>query len=559
MRPDHFAASISSFNIKSSENQSARILFLYRELRAQAWAATRAMACVLGTFVTMLMVGCASLPDVGERPASFAIDSGATTSLGVLAAKGMPTDAQSLSGFRLLPEAEFAFEARVALLRHAERTIDMQYYLIRDDDAGLLLLKELRDAAARGVRVRLLVDDLYAGGEDRLFSTLAAFPLVEVRLFNPLPSRVRSLSMRLALSFFELLRVNHRMHNKLLVADNSWAITGGRNIGNEYFMRDAAANFIDLDILSSGPVVHDMSRSFDQFWNSDQVRPIQEIVAHDENSQRAQHEFDERVRATVPNMAIGPLDVFGRPPVGQEIMKGTLDRHWARARFFSDIPQKLTMQHDAAYLGSVSEGALSSIAASRREVKILSPYFVPGPQGMAILENFVANGGHALVVTNSLGSTDEPLAYAGYERYRTEMLKIGVVVYEIAPSGPASNEKFRKFGKSISRLHAKVALLDNSKIFIGSMNLGHRSAAINTELGLLIESPAMVEEFNSLVAAEHIELSYRLQLTEDGKRTQWVIPGIDGSQIVHEDVPGKFLWLRLINWLILPIMGEELL
>lgn len=178
------------------------------------------MACVLGTFVTMLMVGCASLPDVGERPASFAIDSGTTTSLGVLAAKGMPTDAQSLSGFRLLPEAEFAFEARVALLRHAERTIDMQYYLIRDDDAGLLLLKELRDAAARGVRVRLLVDDLYAGGEDRLFSTLAAFPLVEVRLFNPLPSRVRSLSMRLALSFFELLRVNHRMHNK---AELDWA------------------------------------------------------------------------------------------------------------------------------------------------------------------------------------------------------------------------------------------------------------------------------------------------------------------------------------------------
>jgi putative cardiolipin synthase len=528
-------------------------------LPARKKISARVMAGLAAMLATALLVGCASLPPAGPRQASAAIINGAETSLGRLAAKGAPKDAPSMSGFRLLPEAGFAFEARVALMRHAERSIDMQYYLIRNDDAGLLLLKELRDAAARGVRVRLLVDDLYAGGEDQLFAALDAFPLIEVRYFNPLPSRSRSLPLRLAFSFFDLLRVNHRMHNKLLVADNSWAISGGRNIGNEYFMRHAAANFIDLDVLSTGPVVQDMSRSFDQFWNSDQVRPAREIIRALENPEVAQKQFNALVQSAVPDMVLRERDILGNPPVGQQILQGAIECHWARARFFSDIPQKLDLQHDVAYLGSVSEGALNSIAAANREVKILTPYFVPGPQGMAILDKFVSTGGRVVLVTNSLGSTDEPLAYAGYERYRAEMLRIGITVYELAPHRMNDSERFKAFGKSISRLHAKVAILDDDKIFIGSMNLDHRSAAINTELGLLIESAAMVKEFNTLIAAEHLELSYRLQLSADGRRTQWVSRTSDGSRIVDEDVPGEFFWLRLKNWLVLPILGEELL
>lgn len=518
------------------------------------------LAARLGTSVAVLVLaGCVGLPPAVERHPSFAIANGASTSLGRLARKDAPGDARQLSGFRLLSEAAFAFDARVALLRNAERSIDMQYYLIRNDDVGLLLLKELRDAATRGVRVRLLVDDLYAGDEQELFSSLAAFPNVEVRLFNPLPSRAENLPIRLAFSVFSLLRINHRMHNKLVVADNSFAITGGRNVGNEYFMRNADANFIDIDVLSSGPIVTEMSRSFDEFWNSDQVRTVHELVPLVMPVSAAQRKFDEMARGAVPDVALLPRDAFGRTPVGEQIMIGQIDLHWAAARLYADLPGKLDLQHDVAFRGSVSEGALNAVAESRREVKILSPYFVPGAQGMSVLQKFVADGGHATVVTNSLGSTDEPLAYAGYEQYRSALLQIGVAVYEIAPEVNLRGKRSGAFGKSISRLHAKAAAMDDDRLFIGSMNLDHRSAAINTELGILIQSGALVKEFNELLAAEHIQLSYRLQLSPDGKRTQWLEQKNDGSDIVHEDVPGSFQWQRIKNWLLLPLLGEELL
>ncbi len=506
-----------------------------------------------------MLIGCASLPATGARETSLAVTDGAITTLGRLAARARPTASKIESGFRLLPEAAFAFDARVALIRNAERSVDMQYYLIRNDDVGLLLLKELRDAALRGVRVRLLVDDLYMGGDEEVFSALATFSNVEVRLFNPLPSRAKSLPVRLASSLFDLLRINHRMHNKLLVADNTLAITGGRNIGNEYFMRNADANFIDVDLLSSGPVVQEMSGSFDAFWNSQQVRPIQELVPNAGPAADAQARFASLVRVATADVALRPRDMFDRPPVGEQVAIGNLQLHWAPARFYADPPDKLHLDHEAAFRGSVSEGALEEIAASRQEVKILSPYFIPGAQGMAVLEKFVAQGGRAVVVTNSLGSTDEPLAYAGYERYRAEMLNAGISVYEISPEGTAKSKRFGDFGKSISRLHAKVATMDNVRIFIGSMNLDHRSAAINTEIGLMIESPALVKELHSLLEAEHVELGYRLQLSPGDRRTQWIAHSDDGNEVVHEDVPGIFLWLRIKSWLLLPLLGEELL
>ena len=187
----------------------------------------RRFAAFLGFVAAAWLAGCVSLPPPVPRANVAAITDVAQTELGQLAAKGMPGGSAALSGFRLLPEAAFAFDARISLARHAEKSLDVQYYLIQKDDVGLLLLKELREAAARGVRVRLLVDDLYTAGEDEVFSTLSAFPNIEVRLFNPLPSRANSLSARLLFSLTDFGRINHRMHNKLLVADNSFAVSGG--------------------------------------------------------------------------------------------------------------------------------------------------------------------------------------------------------------------------------------------------------------------------------------------------------------------------------------------
>lgn len=505
------------------------------------------------------LAGCVSLPPPQPRPVVTAITDVAGTELGQLAVAGTPGGSTALSGFRLLPEAAFAFDARISLARHAEKSLDVQYYLIHKDDVGLLFLKELREAAARGVRVRLLVDDLYTAGEDEVFSTLSAFPNIEVRLFNPLPSRANSLTARLLFSLTDFGRINHRMHNKLLVADNSFAVSGGRNIANEYFMRSTAANFIDMDVLSSGPVVRQMSEGFDRYWNSEHVRPIESIAPLRMPVEEAQKRFDAMARTAVPDVQIRQRDVLNKSPVGEQLTTGKIDRYWAPFTLFVDDPEKITRKADAAYAGSVTEGALSVINSAKRDVKIGSPYFIPGAHGMAMMKKAIEQGGRITVVTNSLGATDEPLAYAGYERYRADMLKIGVTIYEIAPTLSGRSGRFGDFGKSISRLHAKLAVIDDERFFVGSMNLDHRSAAVNTEMGLVIDSPELVGDYNKLMTGDRVNLGYRLRLGPNGRRVQWLEYDDAGGDIVHEDEPGEFLWLRFKNWLLLPIVGEELL
>ena len=519
----------------------------------------RSFTALLGVLAAAWLTGCVSLPPPEPRaPVTAFIDVG-QTELGQLAAKGVPGDSTALSGFRLLPEAAFAFDARISLARHAEKSLDVQYYLIQKDDVGLLFLKELREAAARGVRVRLLVDDLYTAGEDEVFSSFSAFPNVEVRLFNPLPSRANSLTTRLLLSLADFGRINHRMHNKLLIADNSFAVSGGRNIGNEYFMRSTAANFIDMDVISSGPVVRQMSDGFDRYWNSSHAWPIERIAPLRTTPEVAQRRFDEIVRTAVPDVPIRPRDVLNKSPVGEQLITGKIDRYWALGTLFVDDPEKITRKADDAYAGSVTEGALSVINSARREVKIGSPYFIPGTRGMAMMKKAIESGGRITVITNSLGATDEPLAYAGYERYRADMLKIGVTIYEIAPMLSARSGQFGDFGKTISRLHAKLAVVDDERFFVGSMNLDHRSAAVNTEVGLVIDSPELVGDYNKLMNSQRINLGYRLRLAPNGRRVQWLEYDDAGGDIVHEDEPGEFLWLRFKNWLLLPIVGEELL
>jgi len=512
--------------------------------------------CIL---LTLCLGGCADLPSKGSLPNSHSIVEGADTFLGRLSAPEVLNIKRDLSGFYLLPDGGSALDARIALIRRAERSIDVQYYLLRGDEIGRLLLRELRDASVRGVRIRLLVDDLYTGGEGELLTSFASYPNIEVRIFNPLPSRAGNLRTRVALSLFQLSRINHRMHNKLLVADNSFAISGGRNIGNEYFMRDAVANFIDMDVLSSGPIVREMSEVFDRFWNGDQVWPIEALIPVNGPTYERQQQFSDLVQAVFSNVQPCSRDIFRTVPVSQQLDAGRLDRHWARAKLYADPPEKLRIEHEEAFRGSVMEGALLAIASAKRQAKIVSPYFLPGQSGMATLGKLLESGRQVVVITNSLGSTDEPLTYAGYERYRFAMLKAGMSIYEVAPEGIARTRRFGDFGQSNTRLHAKLALVDDDRLFIGSMNLDHRSAAINTEMALLIESPTIVDELNQLITAEHVELGYRLRLSEDGRRIQWLSHDSTGEHIVQEDVPGSFLWLRFKNWLMINLLGEELL
>jgi len=371
-----------------------------------------------------LLAACASLPPPAPRAPEQADADVADTRLARIAAAALPADQPALSGFRLLPEGETAFNARIALARRAQKSLDAQYYTIGNDEIGRQFLRELRDAALRGVRVRLLVDDLYTAGEDELLAGLAATPNVQVRLFNPLPSRGGSFGTRVLFSLHEFGRINHRMHNKLFIADNSFAVSGGRNIGDEYFMHSAAANFIDLDVMSSGPVVRELSHVFDGYWNSEQVYPIAAVAAAG-----SRERFDELVSAAGARIDERAQDVLGATPVAQQLDAGALTQTLAPARVFADAPDKTSGP-------TVTEQTLRLFATAREQVSIASPYFIPGERGMAIIRAVGASdeNGRLTLLTNSFGSTDEPLVYQGYARYRLAMLKAGVRIYELSPS-----------------------------------------------------------------------------------------------------------------------------
>jgi putative cardiolipin synthase len=261
--------------------------------------------------VFTLLVGCGSLPMRGEAPPSQAFEDTATTTLARLAAASQPPGEAAPSGFGMLREGEFAFDARVALMQRAERSLDLQYYTIHRDHAGRSLLRGLRDAAQRGIRVRLLVDDLYASEIDDLLVGLALYPNAQVRLFNPMPVRRGEPLIRLVMSG-NFQPYNRRMHNKLFIADNAVAIFGGRNVADEYFMKNDVANFIDFDAISTGRVVADFSKAFDRYWNSALSWPVHTVLGPPSDAAQARSHFDASVQDAHIPAPEAPTDLLGK-------------------------------------------------------------------------------------------------------------------------------------------------------------------------------------------------------------------------------------------------------
>lgn len=508
------------------------------------------------------LTACASLPPPpAAATSSIAAKDISATPLARVAADSLPAEARARgqSGFLLMPEGPTALNARIALIRAARKTLDAQYYILQDDATGLLFLSELLDASRRGVRVRLLVDDLYTPGKDALFAALASQPNFELRLFNPLAVRSGPLAWRLALSLGDLRRVNRRMHNKLLVADNSFAITGGRNIADEYFMRSDQANFVDMDLLAAGPVVPSLSDSFDDFWNSRQVRSIgslMDLPPNDERTRRLLAERCEERRDLLPEAA---TDVLGHPPVSEQLANGRLQLTVGDGRAVSDVPEKITYDDpEASFADSVSQRTIAMLYGARREVLMVSPYFVPGEAGLALLQQQAARGVQVLVFTNSLDATDETLVYSGYARYRLAMLKAGVKVFELGSRLVPKERRLGEFKSSTARLHAKVMLVDRERVFIGSMNLDGRSARLNTEVGVIIESPALLAQFTALMPVRELG-AYELRLRKDDDGLQWIEHHPDGTQSVLDEEPGVNVIDRVRDWLLLKLLPEDLL
>ena len=509
--------------------------------------ALRRIAVVAAALLVLVLGGCASLPAPLPRLASQALD-GAATPLAQLVAASTPTAQRHLSGLRLLADGDHALDARIALIGHATRSLDVQYYQIASDAVGLRFLRELRDAAARGVRVRLLVDDLYAAGQDPLFAALAAVPRVEVRMFNPLPVRSGGMATRFALSLHQFERINRRMHNKLFIADSVIAVVGGRNIGDEYFMRGELANFIDMDVLATGAVVATLAAVFDRYWNSDLAWPIQRLVSAKYANCATGASFDALVQAAAATLPVSPRDRFGHTPVSQQLAAGQLVQTFGAVQVAADDPAKAAGQADP--LTTTRAQVSHAMGRAEHELLIVSPYFVPGSRGMALLMAAAGRQVRTTVLTNSLGATDEPLVHAGYAGYRHAMLKLGVKLHELGARLSQKSSLFANIGSSTGRLHAKVLVIDRQRLVIGSMNMDGRSERHNTEIALLIDSPELASEVVELFCGEAQASSYQLRLSADQQQIEWLADD-SGQQVLHTAEPGA----TLINGLKLALLG----
>ena len=520
-------------------------------------SSARLLAALLAAFAAVALVGCGSLPPRPEAPNTTAFSPSPESPLVRIAQASLP--APELTGFRLMPLGAYSLDARIELAHRAKHSLDVQYYLIQNDMTGRLLLRNLRDAALRGVRVRVLVDDLYTSGGDPLFIGLTAFPNVEVRLFNPFCCGRDSLLNKYTASLADFGRLNHRMHNKLFIADGAMVVAGGRNIADEYFMRSATDNFVDMDAFIVGAVVPQLARIFDVYWNSPYVYPAEAIIHTTLGREQLQQQFNSLVDEGDQMMAVAapPIDILGYGPITDDLNAGRLGLVWGTATAYADSPAKVTATSDEmARSMSVTMNVMDLVMASQSEVILSSPYFVPGPLGVRAFGDLRKRDVKVTILTNSLASNDEPVVHTGYARYRVELLKTGVDLYELSPSRVVQNKRLMLPGASVGRLHAKTAIIDRSTVFIGSMNLDPRSASKNTELGIIAECPPLAKEVIRVIHVSKLQSAYRLRFAADGQSLEWLTMDSDGDVVLSEE-PDVTAWMRLQNMLLAPLVPEQ--
>jgi putative cardiolipin synthase len=507
----------------------------------------------------LALAACGMAPVRSDTPQTAALAPAPESPLVKLTKASTPPGEANLSGFRLMPAGFYSLDARVELAKRATKSLDLQYYQINNDRTAHLLLRNVRDAAMRGVRVRLIVDDLYTSGGDELFIGLAAFPNVEVRLFNPFCCGREGLLTKYMYSLADIGRLNHRMHNKLFIADTAIVVAGGRNIADEYFMRSTTENFVDMDALIIGAVVPQLANIYDVYWNSRHVYPVQDVIKTGLSREQLQKRFNEIVDEGDQMMVLTlpPVDILGYGPISDDIKDRRLGLLWGKATAFADSPEKVTaMTDDEARKMSVTMNVMDLVMGSRSEVVLSSPYFIPGTMGLREFGDLRKRDVKVTVLTNSLASNDEPLVHAGYSKYRADLLREGVDLYELSPTRTVANKRLMLPGTSKGRLHAKTAVIDRQLVFIGSMNLDPRSASKNTELGIIINCPDLAKEVLRVIHISKLQSAYRLRLASDGQSIEWATMDED-KEIVLVTEPDTDFFFRLQNWLYAPFVPEQ--
>ncbi|HEX5629266.1 MAG TPA: phospholipase D family protein [Usitatibacteraceae bacterium] len=483
--------------------------------------------------LALLAAGCASLPPQEGRVPSAALEDTSGTQL-ALAVGPVVAAHPGKTGIHPLFDPRDAFAARALLAAAAGKSIDAQYYIWHGDTVGNLVFQALRQAADRGVRVRLLLDDMNTAGLDPVIAALDAHPDIEVRLYNPFPHRGSR-----ALDFLsDFSRLNRRMHNKSFTVDNRASVVGGRNIGNEYFGVGEGTVFADLDVVAVGAAVRDVSRQFDLYWNSAPAYPAASFVAA-----AAPADLDTRFAATRADPAsVAYLEALRTTALVRDLLARRLPLEWTDARLVHDDPAKTL---DSAPRADVLlfPALVDAIGRPEKSLDLVSPYFVPGDEGTEALAALARRGVSVRVLTNSLESSEANVVHAGYAKRREALLRAGVRLYELkaAAGEGARGEKAGMGSSSGAALHAKTFAVDAKRIFVGSFNFDLRSALINTEMGLVISSPALAGRLAGLFD-EAVPLSaYEARLRADGT-LEWIERTAEGEKR-HESEPGAG-WFR---------------
>jgi cardiolipin synthase C len=506
-----------------------------------------------------LLCGCTSL-DISREPSQALPAEQSTFGRSVQAQAALH---EGRSGFRLLSDSTEAFTARAELIRNAQSSLDLQYYIVHDGISTRMLVDELLKAADRGVRVRILLDDTTSDGQEQTISTLAAHPNIQIRLFNPLHlGRATGVTRSLG-RLFNLSLQHRRMHNKLWLADNSMAIVGGRNLGDEYFDAEPNLNFTDIDLLGVGPVAEQLGHSFDQYWNSALSKPIEQFMSH---RPAAQELVESRLRLQASleqthkeNQALYQQLTTYKTQPRLDTWRSQLIWAWNQALW--DAPSKVLARDEPDPQLLLTTQLGPELSGVSEELIMISAYFVPGQPGLVYLTSRADAGVSVSLLTNSLEATDVPAVHGGYAPYRKALLQHGVRLFELRrqPGDDGSSPHLfysKSYGESDSSLHSKAIIFDRQKSFIGSFNFDPRSVLWNTEVGVLVDSPELADQVRELALQGMAPtLSYQARL-KDG-RLVWTTE--DNGKLHDLDrEPGSW-WRRFNAWFATTIGLESML
>ncbi len=514
--------------------------------------------------LVILMVGCASSqtrarPDATQYPRdpSFAIEQSAKTSLGDHLKESVSKN-EGQSGFHIYDRGSQSLIARLALVRLAEKSVDLQYYAIASDATSNLMMEALIRAAQRGVRVRLLVDSFTVGDMKEALLAFDGIQNIEIRVFNPLMTLDQSPWAKVQTIFTDLGHANKRMHNKVLIADNQMSIMGGRNLSDEYFDADQDFEFKDIDILTAGPITNNISKSFDEYWNDRNAFPV-DIVYEAEHNKQKTDQLRDKLKQNWDKQVKDPKQRRQLASSLPEILNDPdLSLTWAKAELAADDPLKIVRPTGINESEPLKE-ILSLLNGAKEEFIIISAYFVPTDEGVAWLGGLEDRGIKVRVLTNSLASTDVVAVHSGYAPYREALLKHGIDLYEFIPVGQKKSRQ-RLLGRSQpprAGLHSKAYIIDNQHAIIGSFNLDPRSVQLNTEMAIIVHSKELSDQLHDMFKRSiKPDVSYQLMLDKSGKEIRW--QGIEnGQKMRYTKEPHAGVWRNIQNFFVSLLPVED--